>query len=72
MDLDDKYQGKSTETKIVDEENQCHQCFKIFSSKSGKAEHIRHVHENIRNFKCETCDKAFHIRSTLVWKGRLD
>ena len=47
--------------------HQCHLCAKTFSTKGGLKCHLA-VHENLRQYKCTECDKAFNLKQVSVGK----
>ena len=43
----------------------CEKCNKVFKSQHNYRKHVKYIHEDVRNYKCKLCDKAFHQMSGL-------
>lgn len=43
----------------------CTQCDKTFPTSAKLDEHVKRVHENVRNFSCEHCGKAYFKKKEL-------
>ena len=41
------------------ENHKCNPCGKYFTLKHNVEKHIKFVHENIKEAKCDSCDKEF-------------